>query len=222
MILLNFKAYPHGLGEKGEKLLDVIKEVIDENPSLKDVIYVSPSMVDLAVFKQKYPEINFVSEHVDAKEAGSETGWIPVDAIKAYGVDMTLMNHSEHRLDFDKLPEYIKFVQDKGVKVIVCCEDEVEAEKLMASDPYGIAFEPKDLIGTGKSVSTYRPDSVKKFIEVMKQSDALALIGAGVSSGEDVKAGLELEAEGFLLASAFVKSETPKEKLMELCKPYLE
>jgi len=49
----------------------------------------------------------------------------------------------------------------------------------------------------------------------------VAIIGAGVSSGDDIKVGLEFGAEGFILASAFVKATDKKAKAIELASPFL-
>jgi triosephosphate isomerase len=42
------------------------------------------------------------------------------------------------------------------------------------------------------------------------------LCGAGITSGGDVTASLRLGAEGVLVASGVVKSESPRERLLEL------
>ena len=45
---------------------------------------------------------------------------------------------------------------------------------------------------------------------------SLAIIGAGITTGKDVKKSYELGADGVLLASAFVKAQEPFEKLKDL------
>jgi Triosephosphate isomerase len=42
------------------------------------------------------------------------------------------------------------------------------------------------------------------------------LCGAGISKGEDLKAAIELGAEGVLLASGIVKADDPKKALYDL------
>ena len=42
------------------------------------------------------------------------------------------------------------------------------------------------------------------------------LCGAGISTGDDMKAAMDLGADGVLLASGIVKAENPKEALLDL------
>ena len=42
------------------------------------------------------------------------------------------------------------------------------------------------------------------------------LCGAGISTGDDMKAALDLGAEGVLLASGIIMAEDPKEALLNL------
>ena len=42
------------------------------------------------------------------------------------------------------------------------------------------------------------------------------LCGAGISTGDDMAAAIELGAEGVLLASGIIKAESPKDALLDL------
>ena len=46
--------------------------------------------------------------------------------------------------------------------------------------------------------------------------DVKVLCGAGISTGEDMAAAIELGAEGVLLASGIIKAESPKDALLDL------
>lgn len=217
MLILNLKTYVESTGENLFKLLDAVRIVTEEIPQAKDIVFVSPSMIQLADAKSKYPTLNFVSQSVDHKDAGSTTGWVTAENLLAIGVEHSVYNHSEHRY----FPEVqLESLQVKGMKLIVCVENADETKTVLANNPFAVAYEPKDLIGSGVSVTT-RPEAVKEFIEVAKGKTKV-IIGAGVSTGEDVAKGLELGAEGFLLASAFVKAADPVAKLKELIAPYLK
>jgi triosephosphate isomerase (TIM) len=220
MLILNLKTYPESTGDNLNNLINAINNVVIKYPQISNQIFVAPPFTHLSSLKEKYSEINFITQHVDAIEAGSTTGWIPVQNVMSIGLSYTLLNHSEHRVDSSSLLDKIKFIQEKGMKVVVCCENMDEAQSLLSVNPFGIAYEPKELIGSGKSVSTEKPEIVKEFIEICKDKTN-ALIGAGISNEVDVKLGLDMGAKGFLLASAFVKAEDPEKKLEELIAPYL-
>ena len=42
------------------------------------------------------------------------------------------------------------------------------------------------------------------------------LCGAGITTGDDMKAAMDLGADGVLLASGIVKAESPKDALLDL------
>ncbi|MEM4343444.1 MAG: triose-phosphate isomerase, partial [Candidatus Caldarchaeum sp.] len=92
-----------------------------------------------------------------------------------------------------------------------------------ALEPEALAVEPPELIGTGVSVSTARPEVVSgAVVKVKKVSMRVhVLCGAGVSSEDDVRKALELGAEGVLLSSAYVKSRDPEKLLREMCRAML-
>jgi triosephosphate isomerase len=219
MIIFNFKNYPESTGENGIRLLDSLVSLQRKNSLAVDKIQVAVSMIDLHWAKKQYPTLTIIAQHVDSVTTGSTTGWVPADTVKSLGIDFTLINHSEHRVYDENIVTRLKALTDKGFKLIVCCENVQEAKQVLEASPYAIAFEPKDLIGSGVSV-TNRPEAVAEFISVVK-GKSLALIGAGVSTMEDVKKGLELGADGALLASAFVKAEDPEAKALELVSPLL-
>lgn len=217
MLFLNLKNYPESVGPGLIKLLQAAAEISKTEP--KTEVFLAPNQLELVAVHKDFAGVKFCAQHVDNKTLGSTTGWVPAEMIAQLGIGYSIYNHSEHRVWDDNIVTNIKEIQAKGVRLIVCCENEQEAEKLLEAEPFAIAFEVKELIGSGQSISTHRPDSVKNFVNLVK-GKSKALIGAGVSTGEDVKAGLDLGAEGFLLASAFVKAEDPVAKLQELLAPY--
>jgi len=70
-------------------------------------------------------------------------------------------------------------------------------------EPDMFAFEPPELIGTGRSVSSEKPESLKRAMDIAKRlkPDIIALCGAGVSCGKDVRDAIRLGAEGVLVGS---------------------
>jgi len=221
MLILNFKTYPESTNENALKLIDAICNINKTNPELASLIYSAPATLDLNAVKMLHSELNIMAQHVDNKPAGSTTGWTPAETLVKAGIEFALLNHAEHRVWSDHIVQDIKDIQSTGLKLVVPCESLEEAKILLEAQPYGIAFENKDLIGTGKSITSQMPDSVKEFIDYCKGKTKL-IIGAGVSNGEDVKTGLEMGADGFVLASAFVKAQDPEAKARELVAPFVK
>lgn len=208
MLILNFKTFEESSGENLDKIMNEIAELSDSK------IYIAPEVGELVSTKEKFPSFNIISQNVDDTEVGKSTGWLPPEILLENDIDISIYNHSEHRVWDENILNKITNIQAKGLKLIVCCQDLSEAAELIKVKPFAIAYEPPDLIGSGISVTT-RPEVVKEFINIVPDG-ILQIIGAGVSTGEDVKSAIELGADGVLVASAFVKASDHKAKLQEL------
>ncbi|KKR54986.1 MAG: Triosephosphate isomerase, partial [Candidatus Woesebacteria bacterium GW2011_GWF1_40_24] len=83
--------------------------------------------------------------------------------------------------------------------------------------PTFVAYEPPEFIGsTETSVTKAQPEIISQAADVARSSGEPLIVGAGVSSMEDIKKSLELGAVGVAIATAVVKSPDPKAKLLEL------
>jgi triosephosphate isomerase (TIM) len=124
-------------------------------------------------------------------------------------VDGSLLNHSDHRVSAKVIEKNVKG------KVILCVKNVAEAEKYRKLKPWAIAFEDEKLIGSGKSITSYKKEDVGDFVKLLKGSGIIPLCGAGISSVEDVRAAKKLGCRGVLIASAIAKvSLEESEKLL--------
>jgi triosephosphate isomerase len=116
-------------------------------------------------------------------------------------------------------------LRDNGLISLVCADDPNASAAVSAMGPDIVAVEPPELIGTGISVSTSRPevvsDTVRRVRSVNPRLGVHVLCGAGVSKPEDVSRALQLGAEGVLVSSAYVKSRDPAALLREMCRAAL-
>ena len=152
---------------------------------------------------------------VDAIDYGKHTGSILPQSVRISGGVGTLINHSECRLEKNLLAETVGFAQKADLVRVVCAESPDEVEELVEVGPTFIAFEPPELIGsTTASVATAHPESIARSVRLAR--GVPMLVGAGVSSVEDVKTSIELGAKGFLAATCIVKAKDPEAKLTEL------
>ena len=211
-IVLNLKTYPESLGAKGIALCQTASEV----SLLTGVrIIVVPQAVDLREARQICSDV--YSQHVDAVKQGAFTGTLSVEAIKDAGCAGSLVNHSEHRLSEEAIAQTITRLKEAKLESILCTKDADESARLAKYEPTFIAVEPPELIGSGISVSTAKPEVVSGTVQaVAKINKTPVLCGAGVSNGADVKKAVQLGAAGVLLASAFVKAKNPRELLLEM------
>lgn len=153
-------------------------------------------------------------QHVDAIEKGRNTGFISIDNAKKAGFKGTLLNHSEHRLDFKVLKKTIELCKKKRFKCCVCVESVSEASKISKLKPDYVAFELPSLIGGNKSISKSNPELISKVVKASKSIKVLA--GAGIKTKEDVEVAKKLGCKGVLVASGIVKSSNPIKKIKDL------
>jgi triosephosphate isomerase len=214
VIVLNEKAYVESAGSKGSKLARICTEVAAEQ---KASIVICPQQVDLAKIVSSVT-IPCFAQHVDAVEPGSQTGFVTLESVKETGARGTLVNHSEHRLKIAEIDFIINKAASLDLLTIVCTNNIAVSKAVAELKPYAVAVEPPELIGTGRSVSKVDPAIVEDTVKEVKRvnENCVVLCGAGVTDGEDVRAALELGADGVLLASGVVKAKDPRAVLIDL------
>ncbi len=213
VIILNLKAYKEAEGEAGQKLVEIASEVALVS-GVKIVVAPPPViMKECTRFG-----IDIFSQHCDANLPGAHTGSITSYSLKQAGIAGSLLNHSENRMHHEDIKSAIDNLREDGLESILCTRDVRESAQLSNFKPSYLAVEPPELIGSGISVSTAKPEVVTGTVEAVRANgDVPVICGAGISNGADVKKAIELGAQGVLLASAYVKAKDPKKLLEELC-----
>ena len=132
---------------------------------------------------------------------------------KLFGASGSLLNHSEHRAPLAEVRSLVNRLKLLRMISVVCARSASEVPKFAALDPDFVAIEPPELIGSGRAVSTARPElisdskrALRGVAQTMKIKTRL-LCGAGIVQPLDVKRSVELGAEGILVASGVVKSK---------------
>lgn len=208
IIAINLKNYVYG-----KKSLDLVKKIRKYLP--KAIFCVSP--VDVRSIEY-YSKARVFSQNVDLVKDDKSTGFINPRIIKHAKAEGTLLNHSEHKISVKDIKEILKTCKEINLKVIVCASNLKEIKEIKKLNPWAIAYEDPELIGTGKPVTKYNPKSVIEFVKVLKGTKIIPLCGAGINSGEDVRKAKELGCKGVLIASAIVKNKNPEKILGEIKK----
>ncbi len=211
ILLINFKTYPSATGKNAIKLAKICKEI---SRKTKTKIVVAAQIADIHNISKI---ISTVSQHVDYFDQGRYTGYVLPEAVKANGAIGSLINHSEHKLSLDAVKKTIERCKKLKLKTIVCAASLKEVKKIKEFKPDYIAYEVPELIATGVSISKVKASSVKKFVKLLKGTKIVPLVGAGVSTGNDVKAALKLGCKGVLVASAITKAKDPRKVVLEMC-----
>ncbi|MDR1405408.1 MAG: triose-phosphate isomerase [Candidatus Methanoplasma sp.] len=215
-VIINFKAYREV--ERGGAL-NLAK--ICESVSLETgiAIYVCPPTVDLGLVSGSV-SVPVLSQNVDPYASGSATGWVTPSMVKGCGAAGTLINHSEHKIPMSRIGECVELSKCSELMTVVCADNAHAAKQSAGFRPDFVAVEPPELIGGDTSVTVANPAIIEDTVEAVREvsGSVSVLCGAGVKTGEDVRAAMELGASGVLLASGVVKSKDPKAVLLDLVK----
>lgn len=214
IVILNFKTYLESTGEKALNLAKISQEVAEETGVN---IAAAPQHADLLRISSQM-SIPVLAQHVDAVDAGGHTGSVLLESVKDAGASGTLINHSEMRMKLADIQQVVKKATEQEM-ISVLCTNNIETSAAAATlQPTFVAIEPPELIGSGIPVSQAEPEIVEGTVDIMHQinPEVKVLCGAGISTGEDMKAALDLGSEGVLLASGIVLAEDPKKALLDL------
>ncbi len=159
-----------------------------------------------------------LAQHVDTNPPGSSTGFVVPELLSDIGIQGSIINHTEHPVEPSQIAHLIPRLQNLTMMSIVCARDARECGEYAKLDPTFVAVEPPELIGTGKSVSTYEPDLIKDAAAAVRDAGTSTrlLCGAGITSGDDVVKAMSLGSSGVLVASGVVTTPDPAAALEDL------
>jgi triosephosphate isomerase len=206
-ILVNFKTYLEGTGKEAFELAKKAEKVCKETGVS---LGLAPQYCDIAALVNTV-SLPIFTQHIDFARAGSFTGHVLPEAIKAAGAVGTLINHSERRLKLADIDAAITRAREVGLISVVCSNNAKVSAAVAALQPNMIAIEPPELIGTGIPVSKAKPEVVSGTVELVKRVNekVIILCGAGITKGGDVEAAIRLGTAGVLVASGIVKAKDP-------------
>ena len=214
IVILNYKTYLESSGENALELARALKSASEESgitmvaaPQAAD-IYRIQDQISLPIFAQ----------HIDPITPGGHTGSNLIETLIEAGISGSLINHSENRMKLADIDEVIQLCKQNDLESCVCTNNIATSKAIATFSPDAVAVEPPELIGTGIPVSQAQPEVVEDSVKGVKSINKKikVLCGAGISTGDDMKAAMDLGADGVLLASGIVKAENPKEALLDL------
>jgi triosephosphate isomerase len=214
LIVLNFKTYKESTGQAALALAEICQEV---SMAASVEIAVAPQLADLSSIS-RVVKIPVYSQHVDGAGYGSFTGQVTAASLQAAGASGSLINHSERRLKLAEIEASLAACRSFGLVSIICTNSVATTRAASALEPDYVAVEPPELIGSGIPVSKADPEVVRRSVEAVKRIAPRVgvLCGAGITTGEDLRAALDLGSEGVLLASGIIKAKDQRQALEEL------
>ena len=203
MFIINCKNYDEISGQKIIKLAKISQKI---SKKYKIPIAIAPPH-HLIPLITKFNVI-VLAQHLDDKKVGSTTGFMIPEIVKKSKINGSLINHSEHRISEKEIKNLVKRLKRLRLKTVLCVKNVNELKKYLKLNPTFIAIEPPELIGTGKAISTEKPQLITKAVDGVKsaKNSTKLLCGAGIVSGKDVELAKELGSKGILVASGIVKA----------------
>ncbi|MDD3985208.1 MAG: triose-phosphate isomerase [Methanobacterium sp.] len=214
IVILNFKTYLESTGKNALKLA-VASQLVAEETGVNMVV--APQSPDIYPISNEIT-IPVFAQHIDAINAGGHTGSTLLECVNEAGAVGSLINHSENRMKLADMDMVVKKTIEKQM-VSVLCTNNIETSAAAATlNPDFVAIEPPELIGSGIPVSKAEPEIVEGTVDIIHEINPKTsiLCGAGISTGEDMKAALDLGAQGVLLASGIILAKDPKDALLNL------
>jgi triosephosphate isomerase (TIM) len=217
-IVINCKNY---LEIAGEKILQLAKISQDISEQYKIEIMIAPPQNSLFYLSQ-FIKLPLICQHIDNEKVGPTTGFIIPELARSYGASGSLINHSEHRIEHSHIQKLIERLRQLNMFSLVCASTPKEVGELSRFNPDMIAIEPPELIGTGKAVSKVNPSIITESVKEAKMysKNVKVICGAGIVDKIDIQSAINLGSKGILLASGLIKSESWRDKLIELSKGF--
>ncbi len=213
LLLVNFKTYRKA---SGGKALDLAYKCERAAKYTEKNVCIAVQNADLSRIADKV-DIPVFAQHADPIEYGSNTGQDLVETLKYNGADGVIINHSEDQESLDRIEEIIDRCSSQGLVTMACADEFSLADSIDSLGPDFVAYEPPELIGGNKSVSTENPEKLEKMAADLSST---VLAGAGIKTKEDVEKALELGAKGILVASGVIKADDPYEALKNFLEPF--
>ena len=211
-VIINLKHYQISSGIHCEHFLSKFIGM-DFPEDIRIIFALNPIDFHLA---KNFPELEFYAQHVYPTDYGANTGMYSIESLMDFGITGSLLNHSEMRVQEEFISKVMNKSKTMDFPVVICAENNGEADKLSRLTPEFIAYEPPELIGGNMSVTSSKPEIIREVVTNCAKSSVPVLVGAGVKNNSDMRKSIELGANGVLVASGIVLAENPLVSLTSL------
>ncbi len=207
-----------------DESVQLAKEVVEAAKGIKNVVIgIAPTLLATAKVAEvvKGTNVKLAVQDVHFEDSGAFTGKVSVDMVKAVGVELVILGHSEQRQYFGETDELVNKKTIKvlaaGLTPIVCIGETLEEreggklEEVLTTQVKGayagiseddaaktvIAYEPVWAIGTGVTATDEQAQDTQAYVRsILKDlySEALAE-SVSIQYGGSMKPG---NAEGLL------------------------
>lgn len=181
-----------------------------------NVIFTAPFLI-LERIVSSTKNLHVFAPYMDDISIGREGagGKILPESVKAAGACGVCLNHSQRPIPLSTLCSLMKRAKDIGLYTEVCASSMSEIKAVSVLSPDIIIAEPVELIGTTESADLGYIQTTLDTISSIDKSIRV-LIGAGISSGDDVYKCIYAGADATGSASGIFKSKDPEAMIVEM------
>lgn len=170
----------------GDAILDLA--LIAERASRKhgvQVIFTAP-FPDIRRVAQQTRDLIVFAPHMDDIRVGRGLADVLPESVRAAGADGVMLNHVERPLPYATVASTLKRATELEMLTLLLADSIVEAQAAALLRPDVITAEPSELIGSGQA--TQDLGYIQKSIDAIHSvsPSTYVLIGAGISTGDDV------------------------------------
>lgn len=160
------------------------------------------------------------AQHIDPVKPFRATGYTTAYAVAKQGAKGTLLNHSEHPLEFSQLKLASNLAGKEGLERLIFVKTLQEAKKAARLKPEFLALEEPSLIAKKKAMVEVggEKEKIKTFLKLNLKS--CLLVGAGINSQKDVAESVRLGTKGVVVSSAVVLAKNPHNVLKDLAQGF--
>ena len=200
----------------GDAILDLAM-IADEASRKHDVqvIFTAP-YADIRRVAENTKNLIVFAPHMDDIPVGRGLADILPESVRAAGADGVMLNHVEKQLTYVKLRSTMLRAKELKMLTLLLTDSLEETKAAALLSPDVITAEPCELIGTGKTVSDL--SYIYKSIDAVRSVDPgiYILIGAGISSGNDVYRVIKEGADASGSSSAVALAKDKKAVVNEM------
>jgi triosephosphate isomerase len=210
VLFINFKNYRQAF-EGFPKIYQDLENAAKSYPKTKTLFAPPSLLLDKVAGAVEAP---IWAQHLDPLPLERGTGFLPIEGGKHLGIEGTFLNHSEHPLTEEELAKTMKMAEKSALTTLIFASTVEAVAKAKTLIPDYIAYEPAELIGGDASVTSAQPKIIPEAVEAA--NPVQLVVGAGIHSGEDIKAALEFGAVGAAVSSAIITAPNPPAVLDEI------
>ena len=194
----------------GERMI-ALAEYADELAVKFDVdIIIDPQTLDIPEMARRCKHVRVFAQHMDPIPVGRGMGAVLPEALKTWGAQGALLNHTEKRVSLTDLELTIQRGKEAGLMTMVCADNPEQAVAMAGFGPDIIVVESPALIGKGERSGEDNKRIAEINERIYKINPGIRLLhSAGIKTADDIYNVIAAGSDGAGSSSALALADDP-------------